>query len=71
MIEKLATDYILENGLISETEAIDDGLIGLEIFDPPIVGYASADDELFFKYKTDYNIMYNKFLMPKEWNIIA
>lgn len=67
MIEKLATDYILENAFISETEAIDDVLKGLEIFDPPIVGYASADDELFFKYKTDYNIMYNKFMMPKEW----
>ncbi len=67
MIEKLVKEYIVKNNFVDEYEAIDDSFIGLKIFGSPIVGYASADDELFNKYKSEYEIMYNQFMMPKEW----
>lgn len=66
MIKKFTENFITKNGRIRE-EAINESLIGLRIFDEPIIGYASAEDEIFKRYVEDEKIIYGKFMPPKEW----
>ncbi|MDA0525719.1 4Fe-4S binding protein [Methanococcoides alaskense] len=69
MLEKLVTAFVQDpkRNHISEGEAIDESVIGLKLFDTPIVGYADANDELFETFKTDHKITYGRFMPPKEW----
>lgn len=69
MLEKLVIDFIQDTkkNYISKTEAIDESVIGLKLFDTPIVGYADANDALFETFRTDEKITYGRFMQPKEW----
>jgi len=69
MLEKLVLDFIQDTkkNYISETDAIDESVIGLKLFDTPIVGYADANDALFETFKTDKKITNGRFMPPKEW----
>jgi epoxyqueuosine reductase QueG len=69
ILENIVNDFIQDTGKnhISEQDAIDESVIGLKLFDTPIVGYADANDELFETFKTDYEITYGRFMPPKEW----
>ncbi|WP_435790325.1 4Fe-4S binding protein [Clostridium sp.] len=69
MLEKLVENFI-ENApqnFISDREAIDDSVVGLKIFDTPIIGYADAEDKLFQDFRTDEKITNGMFIPPKEW----
>lgn len=69
MLEKLVADFIQDSkrNHISEEDAIDKTVIGLKLFDTPIVGYADANDELFDTFKTEYDITYGRFMPPRDW----
>ncbi|MDR3333971.1 MAG: 4Fe-4S binding protein [Treponema sp.] len=58
---------ISENNYIKEQVALKPELVGLKIFDEPLIGFADADDAYFNKLK-DNNIIGNNFMSPKEWN---
>ena len=68
-MEKIVEDFILDPEInhVSKEEAADESLVGLELFDKPIIGYASANDELFGKFKTDEKITQGRFIPPQEW----
>ena len=51
---------------ISPEAALEEKLAGLRIFDAPIAGFGSADDELFERYKAPGAIG-PWFLKPREW----
>jgi epoxyqueuosine reductase QueG len=42
-------------------------MIGLELFDEPIFGYADAHDELFGEFRDDKKITNHRFMTPCEW----
>lgn len=52
---------------LSEKEATDESVVGLKLFEKPIIGYASANDDLFEKFKTDEKITHGRFTPPREW----
>lgn len=52
--------------IVTEKEAISPELIGLNIFGEPLVGFASATDELFEAFKNS-DIVGPWFLSPTEW----
>lgn len=43
MIENIVNDFIKQKSFISKEDAITDNLIGLKIYDEPIIGYADAN----------------------------
>ena len=52
---------------ISEKEAIYPELVGLKIYEHPIFGFASAEDELFtIEYKKE-GIIHPEYMAPTEW----
>lgn len=67
MIKKFAANFIEKNGQIKKEEAINESLIGFRIFDEPIIGYASVEDNIFKRYVEEEEIMYGKFMPPKKW----
>ncbi len=67
MIEELAIDFIEKNAFVSGNEAIDASMVGLKVYDAPLVCYADADDELFEQFRSVYSATYGNFLPPKEW----
>jgi len=52
---------------IGVDEALNPNLVGLTLFDKPIIGYANVNDQIFDAYFEEYNIMFNKFVKPKQW----
>ncbi|WP_158599163.1 4Fe-4S binding protein [Methanohalophilus sp. RSK] len=68
-MEKIVEDFILDPKInhVSKEEAADESVVRLELFDKPIIGYASANDELFEKFKTDEKITHGRFIPPREW----
>ena len=66
---KIVEDFILDPGInhISKKEATDESVVGLKLFDKPIIGYASANDELYEKFKIDEKITHGRFIPPQEW----
>lgn len=52
---------------VSEEDAITSSLIGLKLYDDPIFGFASADDELFTTEYKKKGIIHPSYLSPKEW----
>ena len=67
MIEQLAKEFIEENAYISAAEAIDQSVVGLKIYDAPVVCYANAKDQLFEQFKSVYSATYGHFLPPHKW----
>ena len=69
MIEKLIKEYTAEGAFdrIGADEAMNEKYVGLKIFDEPLIGYASADDELFDEYVNREEILSCRFMHPKKW----
>lgn len=67
--EKLVIDFICDpvKNKVSKEDAIDDSMIGLQLFDEPIFGYADAKDELFNQFRDDKKITNHRFMTPCEW----
>lgn len=65
---KVAAGYVenSKENYISKEVAISEDLIGMRIFDLPIFGFSSSDDEYFNKLKQP-SIIGKHFLEPKEW----
>jgi len=55
-----------EFNIISKEAAISEKVLGMRIFDPPILGFASVSDEYFKLYK-DPAVIGEHFLLPEEW----
>ncbi len=69
ILEKIVEDFILDPEInhVSKEEAADESVVGLKLFDKPIIGYASANDELYEKFKIDEKITHGRFIPPQEW----
>lgn len=55
-----------EDNYISQQIAISEAVVGLKIYETPILGFASSDDEYFDLFK-EPSIIGQHFLHPKEW----
>ncbi len=65
---KAATDFV-ENSpdnYIRAEAAISEDMVGLELFEAPILGFAAADDDYFYKFK-DPSVIGQHFSLPREW----
>ena len=51
---------------VSASLAIDDSLVGMRIFDPPIFAFGDASDAFFTKLK-DPAVIGDHFLLPQDW----
>ena len=62
------TDFLLtdEGNFIQPDDAMREDLIGLQLFDTPLYGVASADDPLFAQMK-DPAVLSETFLFPEQW----
>ena len=69
MIEQLIKKYmdIPETNCVSEVEALTPDLVGMRIFDEPLVGYASSEDALFKIQQADPLISHGLFELPSWW----
>lgn len=66
--EKLA-DYVVTSpdNAIQESYALQSDIVGMPLFDAPIVGCARADDPLFARIKAEEVILGDTFKLPCEW----
>jgi len=55
-----------ESNFVSKEKALSPNLVGMKIYDPPLVAFASASDELFLKMKEPKAIG-SHFMLPSEW----
>ncbi|MCL2705378.1 MAG: 4Fe-4S binding protein [Spirochaetaceae bacterium] len=55
-----------ESNFVSKEKALSPNLVGMKIYDPPLVAFASASDELFLKMKEPEAIG-SHFMTPLEW----
>src|SRR5665648_321898 len=64
----LASNFVLlsEDNYINKKNAINEDLIGLKIFEAPILGFGSSNDEYFNLLKKT-NAIGSHFMHPKEW----
>ncbi len=69
MIEERVMDFIQnpKRNSVSKADALDESVIGLKLFDTPLIGYADAADALFERFKTDPEITGGRFMQPLEW----
>lgn len=67
MLKQLITSFLQKNNFVNKSEAIDQSMVGLEIFDEPIMGYANPEDNLFYEYRDNPQITYNNFIPPLDW----
>ena len=67
MIENLIIEILEKINFISEENALDKSLVGLRIYDTPIVDYAVVNNELFQTFKIDERITNGRFMPPLEW----
>ncbi|MEN6461091.1 MAG: 4Fe-4S binding protein [Syntrophomonas sp.] len=65
---KMATDFVetSEDNYISKQIAISESVIGMKIWEAPIFGFGSSDDEYFELFK-DPSVIGDHFLHPKKW----
>ena len=56
-----------QDNFISDEDAIYPKLAGMKIYDDPLVGFASADDELFVTEFKKEGIIHPEYLTPLEW----
>jgi len=68
----LAEQFINESpkNHISEEDAISANCVGMQIYDAPIFGFGSVDDELYSKFKSP-DVIDSDFLCPTEWMLEA
>ena len=52
---------------VSEEDAIYPRLAGMKMYETPIVEFASADDELFYKEFKKEGIIHPEYMAPQEW----
>ncbi|MBU3189985.1 4Fe-4S binding protein [Clostridium bowmanii] len=65
---KIASEFVYrskENYIIKEI-AISENVVGMKIFEAPIFGYASSEDECFTLFKKP-SVIGEHFLLPREW----
>lgn len=55
------------DNFVSEKDAIYPKLAGLKLYEPPIIGFASASDELFTKVFKMEGVIHPEYLTPEEW----
>ena len=53
--------------LVSSQDAIVPDLVGMRMFDAPLVGFASADDELFVKEYQKEGVIHPDYPTPEQW----
>ena len=65
---KIATDFVenSEGNIINEQIAISKEVIGMKIFDAPILGFASANDD-YFQSLRNPSAVGEHFILPQEW----
>ncbi|MDR2161171.1 MAG: 4Fe-4S binding protein [Desulfovibrio sp.] len=61
---------ISKDNYINEQTALKSDLIGLKIFDDPLIGFADVNDSYFNKLRND-EVIGRNFVLPKEWNYTA
>lgn len=63
------TEYVESSpdNYISEEDAIYPGLAGLKIYESPLVGFASAEDNLFYKEFKMNGVIHPEYMPPEEW----
>ena len=52
---------------VSDEDAIFPSLVGLKLYETPIVGFASADDELFTVEFKKNGVIHTEYMAPAEW----
>lgn len=52
---------------VSKEDALSEELEGMRIYDAPLVGFASAEDELFTKEFKKEGVIHPDYLSPREW----
>lgn len=55
-----------EGNYISKDIAISTKLVGMKIYERPLMGFAAADDDFFYKFK-ESSIIGEHFGMPRQW----
>ena len=65
---KIASDFVekSEDNYITNEIAISKNVVGMKIFETPILGFASSEDKYFTLLKQP-SVIGNHFLVPKEW----
>jgi len=65
---KLASDFVKnsEDNRIEKEVAISDGVVGLKIFEAPILAFGAADDP-YFKVLKESQAIGEHFILPHEW----
>ena len=56
-----------KDNFVAEEDAIYPDLAGMKIYEEPLVGFAHADDELFFTEFKKEGIIHPEYLTPLEW----
>jgi epoxyqueuosine reductase QueG len=56
-----------KNNHINESIALKPELIGMKIFEEPVIGFANVNDVYFTRLKEN-DVIGNNFMLPKEWN---
>jgi len=67
-IVELMNEFVETSGmnLVSEAAALDSSVVGMTLYETPIIGIARADDQLFEHLKEEQAIG-SHFLNPREW----
>lgn len=65
---KIASDFVetSEDNRISKQIALSKSVIGMKIFEAPIFGFGSTDDD-YFKLLKNPSVIGEHFVLPKEW----
>lgn len=67
VIEKILHVFnTLEGNVISKDIAINDDVVGIQMFEAPLVGFGSAEDALFEEFKKE-DVIGPWYMGPKEW----
>ena len=68
LIDKIV-NYVAnsKDNFISDEDAISPNLVGMKIYEEPIIGFAHADDELFTTEFKKECVIHPEYLTPSEW----
>ena len=68
VVKGLIEDFLSDSGynLVHPDVAINEDVVGMEIFSPPLLGVAKADDPAFLGLKKE-GVVGEHFLLPTEW----
>ena len=56
-----------KDNFISDEDAISPNLVGMKIYEEPLIGFAHADDELFTTEFKKEGVIHPEYLTPSEW----